>query len=474
MISTNEHQGVNVRGWVAGVAMAVVVFHQHAFAAQHPVPLGSAATFGVLASSTVTSAGGTTVDGDLGVSPGTTATGSPTVTGTTHLGDPIAAEAQSDLTIAYDDAAGRNVNPIAVSGNLGGRTLAPGLYRSTSSLAISSGDLTLDAQGDANAVWVFQMASTLVTTVGRKVILSGGARARNVYWQVGSSATIGGSSVFQGTIMAVQSITMNTLATLHGRALARNGAVTMDSNTITVPCHNDDFDCATLIDGFPYTTSQNSSSAKRSADDPVSSCGDAGPRSMWYRLTAGSRYSLRVRTEGSAYDTVIAVWKGTRGHLTEVVCNDDASGGVQSSARFPTNTGETYYVEVTGGSGNGASATLVFDAVPLCAGVEATIAGIEGADSIVGTGEGDVIHGLGGDDTIRGRGGNDTICGGDNADEIFGGDGDDVLRGDHGPDRLNGGQGDDVLAGGGGNDVSDGGPGIDECRGGASDTLTGC
>jgi hypothetical protein len=151
------------------------------------------------------------------------------------LGDPIAAQAQLDLTIAYNDAAGRTLDAVLVAGNLGGQTLAPGLYKSTASLEISSGDLTLDAQGDPNAVWIFQMASTLVTTVGRQVILTGGAQAANVFWQVGSSATIGGSSVFKGTILADQSITMNTSATLDGRTLARNGAVALDANTITVP-----------------------------------------------------------------------------------------------------------------------------------------------------------------------------------------------------------------------------------------------
>src|SRR5678809_1805736 len=116
----------------------------------------------------------------------------------------------SDLTAAYNDAAGRTVGAITVAGNLGGQTLTPGLYKSTSSLAISSGDLTLDAQGDPNAVFIFQMASTLTATSGRAVILAGGAKASNVFWQVGSSATLGTTSVFNGTIMADQSITLAT------------------------------------------------------------------------------------------------------------------------------------------------------------------------------------------------------------------------------------------------------------------------
>ena len=204
---------------------------------QAPVPLGSAANFVVLAGSTVTNVGMTMVTGDLGVSPGTAVTGFPpgTVTGAMHAGDPAAAQAQIDLTTAFNDAAGRTVGAVTVAGNLGGQTLAPGLYKSTSSLEISSGDLTLDAQGNANAVFIFQMASTLTTTAGRQVILSGGAKAANIVWQVGSSATLGTTSVFQGNILAAQSITLDTGATLDGRALARIAAVALDANTITEP-----------------------------------------------------------------------------------------------------------------------------------------------------------------------------------------------------------------------------------------------
>jgi len=206
---------------------------------QAGVVLGASGGFAVLAGSTVTSTGNTTVNGDLGVSPGTAVTGfgPGIVNGAIHAGDTAAAQAQLDLTVAYNDAAGRTVGAVTIVGNLnlGGRTLAPGLYKSDTSLEISSGDLTLDAQGDANAVFIFQMGSTLTTTVGRQVILMGGAKAANIFWQVGSSATLGTTSVFKGTIMALASITLTTGATLDGRALARNAAVTMDSNTVTIP-----------------------------------------------------------------------------------------------------------------------------------------------------------------------------------------------------------------------------------------------
>ena len=233
--SVSKSNPVNVWPLIIGLAVAVMVPIEDVTAGQAPVALGSDATCAVLAATTVTTIPTTTVTGDLGVSPGTTVTGSPIVNGTLHLGDPTAAQGQLDLTTAYNDAAGRTVGAVTVAGNLGGQTLTPGLYKSASSLEISSGDLTLDAQGDANAVFIFLMGSTLITTVGRQVILSGGAQAANVFWQVGSSATIGGSSVFKGTILAYQSITMDTGATLEGRALARNGAVALDANTITIP-----------------------------------------------------------------------------------------------------------------------------------------------------------------------------------------------------------------------------------------------
>ncbi len=205
--------------------------------AQALVALGGAGNFAVLAGSTVTSAGPTSVTGDLGVSPGTAVTGFPpgTIVGAQHAGDPTAAQGVADLTTAYNDAAGRTLCAVTVAGNIGGQTLTPGLYKSTSSLEISSGNLTLDAQGDANAVFIFQMASTLTTTSGRQVTLSGGAKSTNVFWQVGTSATLGTTSAFQGTIMADQAITLNTGATLNGRALARIAAVTLDSNTIVKP-----------------------------------------------------------------------------------------------------------------------------------------------------------------------------------------------------------------------------------------------
>jgi Ice-binding-like/Bacterial Ig-like domain len=189
--------------------------------------------FSVLAGSTVTNTGSTVVSGEVGVSPGTAVTGFPPglAGGAIHSADGAAAQAQIALTAGYIDAAGR-AGGTAVAGDLVGQTLTAGVYTSTSSLAIS-GDVTLDAQGNPDAVFIFQISSTLTTGSGSHVVLANGAKACNVFWQVGSSATLGTNSVFKGNILALTSITITTGVNLEGRALARNGAVTLDADVIT-------------------------------------------------------------------------------------------------------------------------------------------------------------------------------------------------------------------------------------------------
>jgi hypothetical protein len=214
------------------VLAAALAFAGNARAAT-TVPLGTAEPFAVLAGSTVTNTGPSVVNGDLGLSPGTSVTGFPpgTVNGSQHVTDAVAGQAQIDLTTAYNNAAAQAPTG-TVSADLGGQRLTPGVYRSASSLGLT-GALTLDAQGNANAVFIFQAGSTLTTASASNVNLVNGAQACNVFWQVGSSATLGTASSFRGSILALSSITVTTGATVDGRVLARNAAVTLDTNTIT-------------------------------------------------------------------------------------------------------------------------------------------------------------------------------------------------------------------------------------------------
>jgi len=207
------------------------------------INLGSAGVFAVLGGSGVSNTGVTTrIIGDVGAHPTSTINGllDANVIGKLYMtADPIVAQAKIDLTTAYNDAQSRSLDAISLPGQLGGLTLAPGLYVNSSTSGISgtgsNGILTLDAGGNPNSVWIFKMGSTLVTDAGTGIVLAGGAQAKNIFWSVGSSATLGTSSIFYGTILADQSITLTTGATLYGRALTRVAAVTLDSNTVTKP-----------------------------------------------------------------------------------------------------------------------------------------------------------------------------------------------------------------------------------------------
>ena len=200
------------------------------------ITLGSTVdTFGALAGSTVTNSGPTVILGNVGVSPGAAITGFPPglATGTIHSADAFAGTAQTQLTTAYNAAAGA-ASTATVAGDLGGLTFTPGVYTSTSTLGLT-GTVTLNALGNPNAQFIFQIASALTTAVGSNVSLINGAQPSNVFWQVGSSATVGTSASFSGNILALSSISLGTGAVINGRALARNGAVTLLSNTINTP-----------------------------------------------------------------------------------------------------------------------------------------------------------------------------------------------------------------------------------------------
>ncbi|MEO8695975.1 MAG: ice-binding family protein [Acidimicrobiales bacterium] len=234
------------------MAGAVLSFGSTAYAADvATVPLGTAVNYSVLGGSTVTNTGATVLNASLGLSPGTSITGFPpglvNAPGTTETTTPAAQQAQADLTAAYVNAAGRPINATTTA-DLANLVLVGGVYAGPGKSALSlTGPLVLDGGGNANSVFIFQTDSSLTTGSGSSISLINGAQECNVFWQVGSSATLGTSSVFAGNILALSSVTVTTSAVVHGRALARNAAVTLDTNTFTVPT------CALPIDAGRQT-----------------------------------------------------------------------------------------------------------------------------------------------------------------------------------------------------------------------------
>jgi hypothetical protein len=199
------------------------------------VPLASAFPFALLAGSAITNTGFSIVTGNVGLSPGTAVSGFPpgTIIGTEDINNPVAATAEADALTAYNNALAR-LNPSAIPPDIGGEVLAPGVYQATTSLGVT-GTLTLNGQGNPNSVFIFRMGSTLTTSVGSHIVLENGAQACNVFWQVGSSATINATSVFAGTVLALASASVGTGATVNGRLFALNAAVTLDDDAVTVP-----------------------------------------------------------------------------------------------------------------------------------------------------------------------------------------------------------------------------------------------
>jgi hypothetical protein len=238
---TRSLQGIAARSR-AGLTLALVftlsvlvgvIGPPNANAATAKVSLGTAAQFAVLAGSTITNTGPTMITGDLGLSPGTAITGFPPgqVTGTVHAADAVALQAKNDLTTAYNDAASRPTTA-TVPVELGGTTKTAGVYDSPAGTFGITGTLTLDGQGDPNAVFIFKAASTLITASASNVVLINGARAANIYWKVGSSATLGTYSTMRGNILALASITVTTGVTVKGRTLTQTAAVTLDTDII--------------------------------------------------------------------------------------------------------------------------------------------------------------------------------------------------------------------------------------------------
>ena len=259
-----------------------------AFAANPPVGLGSAASFSVLAGSTVTNTGPTTMFGDLGLSPGSSVTGAPHVLGATHVDDAVAIGAKNALTTAYNDAASRPTSGSAGT-DLAGQRFTPGVRSASSALLLSAGSVTLDAQGDPNAVFIFQIASTLITGSNTSVSLVNGTQACNVFWQVGSSATLGTGTRFVGTVMASETITAKTAATIHGRLLARTAAVNLDTNTITTS------NCASSVSGAGGGTETTTPTEAQALVETTALAPGSAPSPKGTRTTPTSRQRAAKR-----------------------------------------------------------------------------------------------------------------------------------------------------------------------------------
>ncbi len=248
------------------------------------VQLGTAGTYSVLAGSGVTNTGATTLAGDLGVYPASSITGFPPglVQGTTNNDNSNAQNAEAATTSAYLQAAG--LTPATQEGvDLAGLTLSPGVYAVPAGTSNLTGTLTLNGQGNPNAIFVFQLSSTLITSSSSNIVLTNSANPCNIFWQVTSSATLGTGSSFQGTVLALTSITANTGATINGRLLARNGAVTLESNTITNP--------VCLTSSTPTTSSSTTTTTPSSSSTtttPSSSSTTTTPSSSSTTTTSSS------------------------------------------------------------------------------------------------------------------------------------------------------------------------------------------
>jgi hypothetical protein len=239
ILTARHKRPATVAGFVLGITILLLAGTPASAAIVPTVPLGTSANYSVLGASTVTNTGPSTLAQSLGLWPGTAITGFPpglvTPPGTTDTTNAAAQQAQSDLTAAYLNAAGRPLDATTTA-DLANLNLGAGVYAAPSKGAMAlTGPLTLNGAGNASSVFIFQTNSTLITGSGSSVSLINGAQACNVFWQVGSSATLGTGSVFVGNILALTSITVNTGVTVQGRALAQNGAVTLDDDTFVAP-----------------------------------------------------------------------------------------------------------------------------------------------------------------------------------------------------------------------------------------------
>jgi hypothetical protein len=292
------------------------------------VGLGTAAPSSVLAGSTVTNTGPSLLSGELGVSPGTAITGFPpgVAGGAVHAGDAAAASDQSSLTTAYLDAQGRAPTGTSLGSALAGGVFVAGVYNASSSLDVS-GAVTLDGEGDPNAVFIFQVGASLTTASSTSIVLAGNAQACNVFWQVGASATLGTTTSFAGTVMALTSISVGTGTSVAGRALARNGAVTLDNAVFTDPS------CASTPTTTSIAATPTTAGGSTTVTATVAAPGAVTPGGTVTFMADGAVVgTVSVGPDGTA---VLTLPVGTAAEVT-LAATYDGSGSYSPSTSAPT------------------------------------------------------------------------------------------------------------------------------------------
>ncbi len=366
---------------MAGVALAALLCGPTPALAQSAPPMGTLTGFAVLGASTVTNTGASSLTGDLGLSPGTSVTGFPpgVLIGTPHVADGVAGTAQTDLTAAYTNLAGQACTQDLTGQDLGGKTLTPGVYCFSTSAQLT-GTLTLNAQGNSAAIFIFKIGSTLTTASSSSVVVINAASLCNIFWQVGSSATLGTTTSFAGNILAQDSITLNTGANTTGRLLARTGAVTLDTNSVTTACTAGSCPTITLspasLPGGTTGVAYSQTITGSGGTAPYTFAVTSGSLPAGLSLSSAGVLSGTPTANGSSTFTVRGTAAdgcfGTRSYTINIGCPTITL----APATLPGGTTGVAYSQTITGSGGTAPYTFAVTSGSLPAGLTLTSAGV--------------------------------------------------------------------------------------------------